>query len=162
MAEEPLAKAPRELVDGVELRPAAEQEIDDLLPLMRAYCDFYESSPADAGLIEMARTLINDPAQGAIFIAREKGVAVGFATVDWKWSSLRGARIGYLEDLFVAPEARGRGIADALIQACAGRCRELGMPAMEWLTAPDNERAQNVYDRTGATSETFVEYDLEL
>jgi GNAT superfamily N-acetyltransferase len=110
----------------------------------------------------MAHTLINDPSQGAMFIARENGAAVAFATVDWKWSSLKGARIGYLEDLFVAPEARGRGIADALIQACARRCRELGMPAMEWLTAPDNKRAQEVYDRTGATSETFVEYELEL
>lgn len=162
MAEEPLAKAPRELVDGVELRPAAEQEIDDLLPLMRAYCDFYESSPPDEGLIEVARTLINDPSQGAMFIARAGGRAVGYATVDWKWSMLKAARIGYLEDLFVDPDNRGRGIADALIQACADRCRELGMPAMEWLTAPDNKRAQNVYDRTGATPETFVEYDLEL
>ncbi|MGE5857967.1 MAG: N-acetyltransferase family protein [Solirubrobacterales bacterium] len=162
MAEEPVANAPRELADGVEVRPAAEQEIEELLPLMRAYCDFYESSPPDDGLTEMARTLINDPSQGAMFIARAGGRAVGYATVDWKWSMLKAARIGYLEDLFVDPDNRGRGIADALIQACADRCRELGMPAMEWLTAPDNKRAQNVYDRTGATPETFVEYDLEL
>ncbi len=162
MAEEPAANAPRELVDGVEVRPAAEEEIEELLPLMRAYCDFYESSPPDEGLIEVARTLINDPSQGAMFIARAGGRAVGYATVDWKWSMLKAARIGYLEDLFVDPDNRGRGIADALIQACADRCRELGMPAMEWLTAPDNKRAQNVYDRTGATPETFVEYDLEL
>ena len=162
MAEEPAANAPRELVDGVEVRPAAEGEIEELLPLMRAYCDFYESSPPDEGLIEVARTLINDPSQGAMFIARAGGRAVGYATVDWKWSMLKAARIGYLEDLFVDPDNRGRGIADALIQACADRCRELGMPAMEWLTAPDNKRAQNVYDRTGATPETFVEYDLEL
>lgn len=162
MAEEPVANAPRELADGVEVRPAAEQEIEELLPLMRAYCDFYESSPPDDGLTEMARTLINDPSQGAMFIARAGGRTVGYATVDWKWSMLKAARIGYLEDLFVDPDNRGRGIADALIQACADRCRELGMPAMEWLTAPDNKRAQNVYDRTGATPETFVEYDLEL
>ncbi|HEU4980789.1 MAG TPA: GNAT family N-acetyltransferase, partial [Solirubrobacterales bacterium] len=68
----------------------------------------------------------------------------------------------YLEDLFVDPDARGNGIADALIESCAERCRELGMAAMEWLTAPDNHRAQKVYDRTGATPETFIEYDLEL
>ena len=67
---------------------------------------------------------------------REDGRAIGFATLDWKWSMLKGARIGYLEDLFVDPAARGRGTADALIQVCADRCRELGMPAMAWLTAP--------------------------
>jgi GNAT superfamily N-acetyltransferase len=162
MAEKPLAEGPRGLADGVEIRPAREDEIDELLPLMRAYCDFYKSSPADEGVIAMARTLISDPSQGAVFIAREDGRAIGFATLDWKWSMLKGARIGYLEDLFVDPAARGRGTADALIQVCADRCRELGMPAREWLTAPDNRRAQKVYDRTGAAAETYLEYDLEL
>jgi GNAT superfamily N-acetyltransferase len=162
MAEEPLAEGPREPAQGVEIRPAREDEIEELLPLMRAYCDFYGSSPADEGVIGMARTLIRDPSQGAVFIAREEGRAIGFATLDWKWSMLKGARIGYLEDLFVDPAARGRGTADALIQVCADRCRELSMPAMEWLTAPDNRRAQKVYDRSGAVPETYVEYDLEL
>ena len=35
----------------------------------------------------MARTLITEPSQGAVFIARQDGKAVGFATLDWKWSS---------------------------------------------------------------------------
>jgi GNAT superfamily N-acetyltransferase len=162
MAEEPVADGPRQLAEGVEIRPAREDEIEEMLPLMRAYCDFYGSSPADEGVIAMARTLISDPSQGAVFIAREEGRAIGFASLDWKWSMLKGARIGYLEDLFVDPAARGRGTADALIQVCADRCREHGMPAMEWLTAPDNQRAQKVYDRSGAVSDTYLEYDLEL
>jgi GNAT superfamily N-acetyltransferase len=162
MAKEPTTEAPREPTEDVEIRPAREDELDELLPLMRAYCEFYESSPTDEGVMTMARTLITDPSQGAAFIARENGKAIGFATLDWKWSSLKAARIGYLEDLFVDPGTRGKGIADALIGVCADRCRELGMPAMEWLTAPDNHRAQKVYNRTGADSDTYVEYDLEL
>jgi GNAT superfamily N-acetyltransferase len=162
MANEPVAEGPRKLAEGIEVRPAREDEIDDLMPLMRAYCEFYESSPPDSGVIEMLRTLITDPSQGAVFIARDGERAVGVATLDWKWSSLKGARLGYLEDLFVDPDARGGGIADALIQICADRCRELGMPALEWLTAPDNQRAQKVYNRTGAEPGTYVEYDLEL
>jgi ribosomal protein S18 acetylase RimI-like enzyme len=162
MAEEPVAEGPRKLAEGVEVRPARTDEIEEMLPLIRAYCEFYETEPDDEGLRSMFETLISEPSQGAIFIARDGGKAVGFATLDWKWSSLKAARIGYLEDLFVDPETRGRGIADALIEICAARCRELGMPAMEWLTAPDNHRAQKVYDRTGAESGTYVEYDLEL
>ena len=136
MAEEPVAEGPRELAEGIEIRPARTDEIDEMLPLIRAYCEFYETEPDDDGLRKMFETLINEPGQGAIFIARDGGSAVGFATLDWKWSSLKAARLGYLEDLFVDPEARGRGIADALIEVCARRCRELGMPAMQWLTAP--------------------------
>jgi GNAT superfamily N-acetyltransferase len=162
MAEEPVAEGPRKRAEGVEIRPAQADEIEEMLPLIRAYCEFYETEPDDEGLRKMFETLITDPSQGAVFIARDGSRPVGFATLDWKWSSLKAARIGYLEDIFVDPEARGRGIAEALIEVCADRCRELGMPAMEWLTAPDNHRAQKVYNRTGAASDTYVEYDLEL
>jgi GNAT superfamily N-acetyltransferase len=162
MAEEPVAEGPRRVAEGVEVDPAREDEVDEMLPLIRAYCEFYGTEPKDEGLRWMFRTLISDPSQGAVFIARDGGRAVGFATLDWKWSSLKAARIGYLEDLFVDPEARGRGIADALIEACAQRCRELGMPAMAWQTAPDNHRAQQVYNRTGAEFDTYLEYDLKL
>ena len=162
MAEEPVAEGPRELAEGIEIRPARTDEIDEMLPLIRAYCEFYETEPDDDGLRKMFETLINEPGQGAIFIARDGGSAVGFATLDWKWSSLKAARLGYLEDLFVDPEARGRGIADALIEVCARRCRELGMPARHWLTAPDNPRAQTAYNRAGADAGTYLEYDLEL
>jgi GNAT superfamily N-acetyltransferase len=162
MPTDPIAEGPRRLAEGVEVRPALEDEIEEMLPLIRAYCEFYEVEPDDDGLRSMFRTLINDPSQGTVFIARDGGRAVGFASLDWKWSSLKAARIGFLEDLFVDPEARGKGIADALIDACAARCRELGMPALQWETAPDNHRAQQVYNRTGADSELLLEYDLRL
>jgi GNAT superfamily N-acetyltransferase len=147
----------------MEIRPARTDEIGELLPLMRDYCDFYESSPTDEGLRGMAEALITDPEQGALFIAREPGgEAIGFAAMDWKWSSLRGARIGYLEDLFVEPGHRGAGCAEALIEACAEHCRQRGAPALEWMTAPDNRRARAVYERVGAEGSDWVEYELEL
>jgi GNAT superfamily N-acetyltransferase len=147
----------------MEIRPAVESDIGALMPLMRGYCDFYKANPADAGLEEMARALIaTSDDQGMLLVADEGGEAIGFAAVGWKWSSLRGARIAVLEDLFVAPEARGRGAADALIEAVADRARANGAPVVTWLTAPDNHRAQAVYDRVGGTSGTFLEYELEL
>lgn len=147
----------------MEVRPARDDEVEALLPLIRGYCDFYEASPTDDGLREMARALIADPEQGALFIARnDQGEAVGFAAMGWKWSSLRAARIGVMEDLFVAPDARGKGFAEALIEACAEGCRERGMPALEWVTATDNRRAQAVYDRIGGEGAAWMNYELEL
>jgi ribosomal protein S18 acetylase RimI-like enzyme len=145
------------------IRPAAESDVAALRPLMRAYCDFYEANPSDEGLEEMALALIAaaDP-EGLLLVACDGDEVVGFAACGWKWSSLRGARICVLEDLFVAPAARGRGHADALIEACAERARARGAPVMTWLTAPDNLRAQAVYDRVGGRSEAFLEYELEL
>jgi GNAT superfamily N-acetyltransferase len=148
----------------MEIRAAAEPDIPALLPLIRSYCEFYKCDPPDTGLDEMARALIaSEDGQGMLLVAEDEGEEViGFAAVGWKWSSLRGARIAVLEDLFVAPEARGKGAADALIEACASRARANGAPVMTWLTAPDNHRAQAVYDRVGGKSDTFLEYELEL
>jgi GNAT superfamily N-acetyltransferase len=148
----------------MEIGPAIDRDIAALLPLLRGYCDFYEAAPSDDGLIEMARALIGVPdEEGMLLIARDgEGAAIGFATVGWKWSSLRAARIAIMEDLFVAPEARGTGAADALIEACAQRARKLGAPVLTWQTALDNHRAQAVYERVGASGQTWLEYQLEL
>jgi GNAT superfamily N-acetyltransferase len=97
-----------------------------------------------------------------LLVARRDGEVVGFAGCGWKWSSLRGARVCMLEDLFVAPEARGEGYADGLIEACAERARKHGAPCLQWTTAVDNHRAQTVYDRVGAEGGTWMEYELEL
>jgi GNAT superfamily N-acetyltransferase len=148
----------------VEIDSATESDLPALLPLLRGYCDFYGASPSDDGLTAMAQALIAArDADGMLLVARDgDGVAIGFATVGWKWSSLRAARIAVMEDLFLAPEARGQGAADALIQACADRAREHGAPVLTWITALDNRRAQAVYERAGASGDTWLEYELEL
>jgi ribosomal protein S18 acetylase RimI-like enzyme len=145
------------------IRPAAVFDVQALMPLLRGYCAFYEAEPPDADLERMARSIIAAPDdQAFLLVAEEAGEVVGFAACGWKWSSLRGARIVVLEDLFVAEQARGRGHADALIGATAELARRHGAPAVIWYTAPDNLRAQAVYDRVGGRSEAFLEYDLEL
>ncbi|MBM3666716.1 MAG: GNAT family N-acetyltransferase [Actinobacteria bacterium] len=150
------------LGEGIEIRDGREADVEALLPLLRGYCDFYEVSPPDSGLRELADTVIADPAEGSLFVAEEGGALIGFAVMGMKWVSTRGSRAGHLEDLFVSPDARGKGVADALIARCAERCRELGGTALGWITATDNHRAQQVYDRVGGMGSTWMEYELEL
>jgi hypothetical protein len=90
-----------------------EADLPDLLPLMRAYCDFYNVAPGDSDLLAMSRALIADPErEGVQLIARgTTNAAIGFATILWSWSALSASRIGVMNDLFVAPTARGAGIA---------------------------------------------------
>jgi GNAT superfamily N-acetyltransferase len=139
-----------------------EADLEELLPLMRGYCDFYEVAPSDEALLALARVLIEDPDQGVQLIARsDAGTAVGFATVFWTWSTLSAERLGVMNDLFVAEGARGGGTADALIAACAERCRERGATELAWQTAHTNLRAQAVYDRIGAKrDERWLDYSL--
>ena len=142
-----------------------ESDLPDLLPLMRAYCDFYEVGPSDEALLAMSRELIADPGkEGLQLIARaEDGSAVGFATIFWTWTTLSASRIGVMNDLFVAPEARGSGAAASLIEACADHCRERGITQLDWTTAHDNLRAQKLYDRVGAQrDERWLDYSFAV
>jgi GNAT superfamily N-acetyltransferase len=148
----------------MDVRTVAEEDLEELLPLMRGYCDFYEVAPGDEQLLTLARALIADPErEGVQLVARDAGGrAIGFATVFWSWSTLSASRLGVMNDLFVEAGARGSGAADALIHACGERCREHGATTLGWQTAKDNARAQAVYERVGAKREEWLDYSLEL
>jgi GNAT superfamily N-acetyltransferase len=149
---------------GHTIELVGEQDLHDLLVLMRGYCDFYEVDPPDHSLLDLSRALIADPdREGLQLIARnEEGDALAFATVYWSWSTSKAARLGVMNDLYVIPQARGRGLAELLIAACLERCRRHGAVELEWQTALDNERAQAVYDRVGGVRERWLSYSLPV
>lgn len=143
----------------------AEADLPELLPLMRGYCDFYAVDPSDDALLAMARALISDPQrEGFQLVARDdSGHAIGFATVFWTWATSSASRIGVMNDLYVAPDARGSGAADELIAECARLVRERGGKSLEWQTARDNHRAQKVYDRLGGErDDRWLSYSIDL
>ncbi|HEY1593948.1 MAG TPA: GNAT family N-acetyltransferase [Thermoleophilaceae bacterium] len=148
--------------DGASITRVGVADLDELLPLMRGYCDFYEVDPSDDDLLALSRALIGDPErEGLQLIARDaEGRAIGFATIFWSWSTSDAARLGIMNDLFVAEAARGSGVAEALIEACRGECTSRGIKRLAWQTAPSNARAQKVYDRVGAVREQWVDYWL--
>lgn len=140
-----------------------EAHVTELLPLMRGYCDFYEVDPSDEALLALSRALIADPErEGVQLLARNDGQAVGFATIFWSWATTSAERIGVMNDLFVAPEARGTGVAQDLIEACRAECAARGAGKLSWQTAPDNAAAMKLYDRVGATREQWVDYWLPV
>ncbi|MGI8461280.1 MAG: GNAT family N-acetyltransferase [Solirubrobacterales bacterium] len=149
--------------DAFEIGEASEADLPELLPLMRGYCNFYGTKPTDEGIEAMARALIGG--DGVVFEARPAsgdGPIAGFATSAIKWSMLRGARVALLDDLFVDSDARGKGLADRLILACADWGRARDAVGLEWQTGLDNERAKKVYERLGAKPSRWLDYELEL
>jgi GNAT superfamily N-acetyltransferase len=146
----------------VDIEVVAETDLDALLPLLRGYCDFYEVEPTDGKLRELARSLIADrDGEGFQLLARDDlGRAIGFATVYWSWSTLTASRIAIMNDLFVGSDARGNGVAEALIEACRVRAGRRGATSLTWQTATDNLRAQKVYERVGGRQEVWLHYSL--
>jgi GNAT superfamily N-acetyltransferase len=144
-----------------------EEDLPELLPLLRGYCDFYGVSPSDEALLALSRALIADPErEGLQLIARSVSdpthPAVGFATVYWTWQTLNAARLAIMNDLFIAAQARGSGLADRLIAACRERAAEHGASELAWQTAKDNLRAQAVYERVGGHRSEWLDYSLAV
>jgi GNAT superfamily N-acetyltransferase len=148
----------------VTIERVSERSLPELLPLVRAYCDFYDVAPSDEALLGLSRALIADPErEGVQLLARDPdGRAVGFATVFWSWATTSAERVGVMNDLYVAPEARGSGTAERLIEACVAEAAAHGAGKLTWQTAVDNERAQKVYERVGASREEWVDYWLPV
>jgi len=86
------------VTDAFDVRPVRDEDLGDLLPLVRAYLDFYECHDVgDAEMLDLSRALLADPEkEGVQFLARRRadGAAVGFASLFWSWTTTRGGRLG--------------------------------------------------------------------
>jgi GNAT superfamily N-acetyltransferase len=143
------------------LRSAA--ELDGLLPAIGAYQRFYEVDDIDDDRNRAFFARFLSPSEdGAILVAREGDEIRGYACLYWHLSSLAAAETVLMNDLFVREDARGKGVGRALIGASAAVARERGAACLEWATAPDNTRAQALYDSTGAARSEWIEYELGL
>lgn len=89
------------------------------------------------------------------------GTPVGLAHVRPFARPLAASTGGFLDDLFVSPDARGSGAAQALIDAICARGRERGWTVVRWITADDNYRARAVYDRM-ADKTKWLTYEIKL
>ena len=146
---------------SVKVARTTADDLPDLLPLMRAYCTFYESHPADDELRALATAFLDEASGGTQLIARDaSGAALGHATMLWSWDTTLAQPLAVMEDLFVTPAARGRGAGAGLIDACRQLAADRGTRWLAWETAPDNETAQRLYDGLGAERNTWYAYRL--
>ena len=138
-------------------------------PLARGYKLFYKTEVDAAGYDEAWRRLRQGGellGLGAWLPAAADGPGggaerlVGIAHAVWQ-TSVWAPTVLYLQDLFVAPDARGHGVAAALIELLAQRARAAGAARYYWLTQDSNARARALYDRV-ARNQGFIRYDHPL
>ncbi len=147
----------------LDVSPVAPGEYEALLPLIAAYQRFYGVENVDEGRNRAFFRRFLDPSDdGMLLGARADGGFVGYACLYWHFSSLAAAETVLMNDLFVSEAGRGAGVGRALIEAAAAVARERGTAALEWSTAPDNARAQRLYDATGAERSEWISYELSL
>jgi len=130
--------------------------------LYAGYAAFYGVEQTEAMRARVWGWLMDPEHEVKGLVALDKaGEPVGLAHYRPFARPLRAAHGGFLDDLFVDPRLRGRGVADALIEAVAAIGRERGWTVIRWITADDNHRGRGVYDRL-ATRTMWITYEKAL
>jgi ribosomal protein S18 acetylase RimI-like enzyme len=147
---------------AVEIRRATVADADAVAVLFDAYRQFYRREPDLAGARAfVAERLTHN--ESVIFLAGDAGSPLGFTQLYPSFTSSGMTRIFILNDLFVAPQARGRGIATALLRRAAEFATSEGAVRLTLSTATDNRTAQAVYERAGwKRDDAFLVYQLGL
>ena len=130
--------------------------------LFEGYQRFYKM-PENPDVAETVWQWIHDPAHSTeCLLARDASErAVGLAHFRDLPRPLSATSAGFLDDLFVGPDARGGGYAEALIEAVTSIGRERGWSWLRWFTAEDNYRARGFYDRVAYLS-PWKTYQIDL
>lgn len=145
----------------ITIRPIAETDFFAWLTLFEGYNTFYEQTLTDEKAVKVWSWLTDPDAEVRGLVAEnEHGALVGLAHYRVFLRPLAGGSGLYLDDLFVSEDARGNGTATALLERLKQEARENGHTVVRWLTASDNEKAQNVYNSVAERTQ-WVTYDMQ-
>jgi len=138
-------------VPGLRLRPAGAADAELVLELIRELADFERLAHevvADAAALR--RHLFGERPAAEVLVAEVDGTPAGFALYFATFSTFVGKPGLYLEDLFIRPASRGRGIGRAVLIHLSRLAVERGCGRLEWSVLDWNERAIGFYRGLGA------------
>ena len=147
----------------VVVKPVKAENYDEWCKLYRAYARFYKV-PMNEHILTKTWGWLLDPAhevQGLLAFPKGQDRPCGLAHIRRMPSPLRGTEIGFLDDLFVAPDKRGHRIGEALFDALRSLAKSHGWSKIRWITADDNYRARRLYDKL-STKTSWNTYEMEI
>ena len=138
-------------IDGFEIREAV---VDDLPLILRFIKDLaeYERMKDDVITTQeiLKKSIFGEGSNTSVLLAFYNDEPVGFAIYFYNFSSFLGKKGIYLEDLFVQPDARGKGFGKALLIRLAEIARDENCGRLEWAVLDWNEPAIDFYKNLGA------------
>jgi GNAT superfamily N-acetyltransferase len=144
------------------IRPLQPSDEADWRRLWTGYLQFYQTEvPETVYASTFQRLLGDDPRDFNALVAEADGQLLGLTHYLFHRHAWRIEDVCYLQDLYVAPEARGLGLGRALIEAVYARADAVGAPAVYWLTQDFNATARQLYDRIAKVS-PFIRYNRSL
>ena len=125
--------------------------------LWRGYCEFYRVTLPEEVTRRTWKRILDPDAEVMCIVAEVDGQVYGFANCVVHENTWETQAVCCLEDLFVTPSARGRGLGTALIEWLRNAMRAEGWARLYWMTRADNTAARRLYDRF-TQADGFVRY----
>jgi GNAT superfamily N-acetyltransferase len=136
---------------ALSIRPATAPDASLIFGFIRELAEYERlAHEVDATEADIAKALFGPNPRVFADIAEWEGEPAGFALWFYNFSTFRGRHGIYLEDLFVKPELRSKGIGRALLRHLARRCITERLARLEWWVLDWNEPALKVYRSIGA------------
>jgi len=146
---------------SINVRQIAVEDKSSWLKLYLAYLKFYESEPVESSteLLWNRLTKIEPAIRG--LVAESNGEILGIAHFHYQLSTWSHTFHCYLEDLYVSEDARGKGLATALIAEVKKSAIEHKCSELFWITKESNHVARKLYDKIAKQSD-LVRYEILL
>jgi GNAT superfamily N-acetyltransferase len=126
-------------------------------PLWQGYLTFYKAT-LPSSITDLTWSRLLDPAEPmSAFVAARGDELIGLVHYLFHRSTWSQGHYCYLEDLFVAPDCRVRGVGRALIEAVEAEARRVNASRLYWMTHETNSRAQVLYNKVADRS-GFIQY----
>ena len=137
--------------DDVRVRPVTAADLPQLLDLVDQLADYEHLTRPDAAARDrLAADATAHPPRFHALLGELDGQPVGYAVWFLTYSTFLARPSLYLEDIFVRPDARSRGVGLALFRACAQEAVHRGCGRYEWQVLAWNKLAIGFYERLGA------------
>lgn len=137
--------------ESLRIEPATERDIPLILEFVRGLAEYEKNlDKVETTEERIKKTIFGAEPAAQALLAYEDEIAVGFAVFFYTYSTFVGLPGLYLEDLYVKPEARGRGVGRALLRYLARLAKERGCYRIEWAVLHWNESAIRFYKGLGA------------
>ncbi|HSS65238.1 MAG TPA: GNAT family N-acetyltransferase [Gammaproteobacteria bacterium] len=138
-------------------RPAAEQDIDGIVEMMRQYYaeDGYPFIDAEAR--QSVRDLVRNDSLGRLWAIQDQNRVVGYLAVTLGFSLEYRGRDAFIDELYIVEKARAKGLGREALEIAEAYCRERGVKALHLEVERHRENAYELYRRTG-----FEDHDRRL
>jgi GNAT superfamily N-acetyltransferase len=149
-------------MSNVNIVPAKSEDAAEILSFIKELAEYEKLSDQVTATVESLRENIFVKREAEVVFAEVDGVKLGFALYFHKFSTFLGKPTLYLEDLFVKPEARGKGLGKKLLCYLAKLTVDSGFGRLDWQVLDWNKPSIAFYDSIGARPQSdWITYRLQ-